>query len=284
MVNRLWIEVLNLLPGLLFSIVILFIFYIFGKNFARLVNKRLYARTNDMLLSNFLAKISKWILIILGFIISMQILGWATLASGIITGAGVSAIIIGIAFKNIGENFLSGFLLAFNRPFKIGDLIDTSGYSGTITSMDFRTTNIKTADGQDVFIPNSMIINNPLINYTKDGMRRFEFSIQLNNSGDIERAKVVIINVLNNIDEILKIPLPLVILDQASINIILKIYFWIDALKTERTILEVKSDALENSSIELIRSGIVLNNVTGIRITNDSIPIKLSSNKIKIKK
>ena len=272
-----WIKFLNILPELILSILILTIFYIIGGNISRLMKSRLYVRTKDGLLSGFLGKITKWTVFIIGLIVAMDILGLATLASGIITGAGISAVILGFAFKNIGENFLSGLLLAFNRPFKIGDLIITSGFTGTITSMDFRTTNIRTDEGKDVYIPNSMILNNPLTNITREGLRRFDFSIQLDYNNDIVLAKQMISKAVGEVAEVLKNPAPIIVVDQLTSTVSVKAYYWIDALKAERAILEIKGEVIERSKKHLAEGGIVISDLTQIKITNDAIPLKIHS-------
>ncbi len=278
--NIYWVEFLKILPRVIISIVLLIGFYLSAKYISGLVKKKLYTRTNDLLLSGFVEKISKWLFVIFGAMIAMKILGWTNLASGILTGAGISAVIIGFAFKNIGENFLSGLLLAFNRPFNVGDLIVTSGFTGTITSMDFRSTNIKTAEGQDVFIPNSYILNNPLTNYTKDGIRRFDFSIQLDYSANIEVVKELILSSIIKVDEILKSPPPIITTEQLTSNVILKVYYWVNSNKMERNILEVKGQAIENCKESLTDSGIFFSAVTLIKITNEVIPLNIESNKI----
>ena len=272
-----WNQFLTILPEVLLSLLILFIFYIIGRNTSKLMRKRLYVRTNDGLLSGFFAKISKWIVFIIGLIIAMDILGLASLASGIITGAGISAVILGFAFKNIGENFLSGLLLAFNRPFNIGDLIVTSGFTGTITSMDFRTTNIKTEEGKDVYIPNSHILNNPLTNISREGLRRFDFAIQLDYNNDIVLAKKLISLAVSEIAEVLKKPSPIIVVDQLTATVSIKVYYWIDALKAERAILEIKGEVIEGSKRHLAEGGIVISDLTQIKITNETLPLKIQS-------
>lgn len=276
-IEKYWIHFLNLLPGILISLLILSIFLIFGNRLSRLIKKRLLLRTNDALLAGFFAKIFKWILLIIGFIISMEVLGLASLASGIITGAGVSAVILGFAFKNIGENFLSGLLLAFNRPFSVGDLIITSGFSGRITSMNFRTTNIKTEEGKDVYIPNSLILNNPLTNVTREGIRRFDFSVQLDFSNDTDLAKQLISIAISEVKDISADPAPIITVDQLSSYVSMKVYYWIDTNSTELTVLEIKSKIIERTKKHLMEGGINFSELTQIKITNDIIPLKMQT-------
>lgn len=275
--NDYWHGFIKLIPGLLVSIIILSLFLFLGNKISRFIKKKLIHKTNDLLFSNFIGRITKYIFLLFGFVISMEILGLASLASGVVAGAGISAVILGFAFKNIGENFLSGFLLAFNRPFNVGDLIESNGFTGTIISMDFRSTNIKTENGQDVFIPNSLIINNPLKNITKEGLRRFEFTIQVDYTSDVESAKKHILYAVSCVKEVLKEPIPIVVVDQLTTSVSIKAYYWINALNAERAILEVKGDVIEKSKEELYKGGIAISELTQIKITNDLIPIKLNS-------
>lgn len=276
-IQKLADDFLNFLPDLVISVIIVLVFYFFAKRLSSGLKKRLLNRTSDPLLSSFIGKISKWFLVFLGIMIGMKAMGLTMLAGGLITGAGISAVILGFAFKNIGENFLAGLLLAFNRPFKVGDLIVTSGFTGRITSMDFRYTNIKTAEGQDVFIPNSLIITSPLINFTRDGVRRFDFSIQLDYNTDIDSAKEILMNTIKVIKEVLQEPHPIVTIDQLTSNVILKIYYWINSNEAERTILEVKSDAIEKCKKNLTEGGIVFSDVTLLRITNEVFPVDMQN-------
>ena len=66
-------------------------------------------------------------LVIFGLLLFLGIVGLGKAASGLLAGAGVSAFIIGFAFKDIGENFLAGIIMAFDRPFRIGDVVEIAG-------------------------------------------------------------------------------------------------------------------------------------------------------------
>ena len=278
-VNVFWKEFIHILPKAIIAFVIFILFLFLSGKVSNLVKNRLVFRTKDPLLSGFISKISKWIVSIIGFVICMEILGFATLAGGIVTGAGLSAVILGFAFKNIGENFLSGLLLAFNRPFNTGDLIQVEGYTGKITSMDFRTTNIETFDGQNVFIPNSIIINNPLVNYTYESKRRIDFTIQVDYTNDLDKAKKIILNSIKKVKDVLEEPKPLVIVDELTTSMSIKSFFWIDTKISESSLPEIKSNVIELSRNELNDEGIFITDVTQIKIMNDPVNVVLDTNK-----
>lgn len=275
--DNLWKDFVKIYPKIVISVFILLLFVFLARKISKFIKNRLYKKTGDLLLSSFFAKIIKSFILTIGLIVFFQILGFGDIVGGILTGAGLSAVVIGFAFKNIGENFVSGLLLAFNRPFKIGDVIQVENLSGTITSMDFRTTNIKSIDGQDIFIPNSLILNNPLVNFTFDSKRRFDFTIQFDYTNDIDKAKKIIFDTLMNLNEIMKEPVPIVTVDQLTTSINIKTYYWLDVNVQERSILEIRSSVIESSRKALSAADILITDVTQIKLMNEIIPVKINS-------
>ncbi|MCF8227982.1 MAG: mechanosensitive ion channel family protein [Bacteroidales bacterium] len=72
----------------------------------------------------------------MGFIIALDIMGFGKVAASNVADVGVSAIILGFAFKDIAENFLAGILIALNRPFKVDDIIEIGSKKGPVKSID----------------------------------------------------------------------------------------------------------------------------------------------------
>lgn len=97
----------------------------------------------------------------------------------LLKGLGILGIVLGFTFKEVGENLISGVLLALQTPFKQGDYIEYDGTVGEVLSINLRNTQIKTVDGKDVFIPNANLIKNNLISYTVDGYLRYGFVVGL---------------------------------------------------------------------------------------------------------
>lgn len=158
----------------------------------------------DPLLANFLATIAKALVILVGLLLIFQIISLTGVVSSLLTGAGISAFIRGFALKDIAENFLSGILLAFKRPFKIEDIIDINEIRGQVLQLNLRNTQIKTLDGKDVFIPNSALIKNPLINFTIDGYLRYAFMVGLDYGSDYVAAMKIIEKALQGVPGILE--------------------------------------------------------------------------------
>ena len=179
----------------------------------------------------------------------MKVMGLGAIAGGLVAGAGLSAFIIGFAFKDIGENFLAGIILAFKRPFRVGDTIEIEKTIGNVVSLDLRTTQVKTFDGKDVFIPNSTLIKNHLINYTIDGFLRQDFLISVDYATDLSKAIHIILQTLDNVPGgILKgEKKPTVVvssLDASSIA--LQVFYWLDTFDKSVSGLKVKTEAIQS--------------------------------------
>ncbi|MBK7692334.1 MAG: mechanosensitive ion channel [Bacteroidetes bacterium] len=211
----------------------------------RISKTRLVKKYEDPLLSTFIANIIRMVINLIGLIIAIKIMQLNELASGILAGAGISAFVFGFALKDIGENFLSGILLASSRPFRVGDLIECNTIKGVVTALNLKDTELKTSDGKDVFIPNSVLIKNALINYTLDNSNRYQFSITLPVGSNVIKTKEVMEEVMNQLlaqNEYLQKP-SVQLSDISSSGYQFTIYYWLTS-NTVSTATSIKSTAL----------------------------------------
>ena len=219
----------NALPDIIIALAILAVFIVIGKMLNRLFRRRVQKSLSDKLISSFISQVIKWTFYIIGLVLALDIIGFGKIAASMVAGAGISAIIFGFAFKDIAENFLAGILLAFNRPFKVGDIIQVGSNKGPIRSIDLRNTHIKTVDGRDIYIPNSILIKDVLINYTIDGFIRLEFMVGVDQNDDLDKARDLILGHLKKHTEILKKPEPNAVFENIGTNSVeIKVFFWVD--------------------------------------------------------
>jgi small conductance mechanosensitive channel len=193
----------GVLPRLVLATLVLILVLFLSGRFKRALKSRLNRTMDDPLLANFLTQILKVCMVTLAILLFLAIVGLGGAASGLLAGAGVGAFIIGFAFKDIGENFLAGIIMAFDRPFRIGDVVEIGGKTGKIIGLTLRDTHIKTFDGKDVYIPNGMIVRNPIVNLTIDGYLRGEFNVRLASESDIEKAIQIVRAALQQIPGLL---------------------------------------------------------------------------------
>lgn len=256
-----WDTFLNHVPQLILGLIILILAFMISRWLSSLFQRRLARRMEDPLLSNFLSRIFKMLLIILGIMLAFHVMGLTGIAAGLMAGAGVGAIIIGFAFQDIGANFMAGVILAFNRPFGIGDTIEIGGIMGKVLSLNLRTTQVKTFDGKDVFIPNNTIVKEELINYTKDGLIRLEFSVGIDYDADIDQALDVIKQTLSKYNKVLNTPerQPLVIIRElATSTIVVDVKFWVETFDYRKATAELKSKVISQVLKDLVSSGVGL--------------------------
>lgn len=256
---RLWRGFLDVLPEILIGLIVLILGFIIARWLALVFQRRLTRRMQDPLLSGFIAKILRFILALLGILLAFHIMGLSGIAGGLLAGAGVGALIIGLAFQEIGANFLAGIILAFNRPFNIGDTIEIGGTMGRVLMLNLRNTHIKTFDGKDVYIPNNKIVKDEVINYTRDGLLRQNFALGIDYNSDIERATKVIMETLQANERVLQSSgqEPLVLVKEfAASTINLEIFFWMETFDYKRSVLEERSIIMTAVLTNLIEAGI----------------------------
>lgn len=223
-----WSAIIELFPKLLLALIGFLIFYFIGVLVRRYFKRKLLKRVSNSIVATFTGAALFWVFVILGVLTAARLLGFTNVMGSILAGAGISAIIFGFAFKDILENFLSGFILAIQKPFKVGDIIEVSGFKGPVRALDLRSTQMRLSDGRDIWIPNSMIVQGVLTNYTRDGLLRHEFLLSIDMENSVDQARNIILDYIDIVDEILKTPEPNVLVDKITGNgVSLRVQFWI---------------------------------------------------------
>lgn len=266
-------------PAILIGITFLIIFTFIGYGLRSLIKKRLSSKSHDPLLVMFIGRVTLLTMIIIGLVIFLNQLGLGKAASSVLAGAGVSAIILGFAFKDIGENFIAGFFLAFSRGFNIGDVIEVQGFKGKVTALNLRNTHIRTFDGKDIFMPNAMLIKNPLSNFTRDGLLRYDFTIGLEYGSNIMDAMSLIIKTLETEKRIehhdeLK---PFVLLEEfGSSTMNMRIFYWVNSFDFLGPIAFLQTDVMNNIITALTESGFNLPS-NALKSKTQPIPVGVKS-------
>lgn len=223
-----WNNLLASLPSLVLAIIVFGIGVLMIRYISRTAYIIIDKKSKDPLVSDFLVNIISIIFFIFLILITLSILGWGNITNKILAGAGIGTFIIGFALKDIGENFLAGILMAFKRPFRVGDLIEIQGLRGRVIKLTLRETTIKSLDGRDIYIPNGLIVKNPLQNYTMDNFLRNEFVIGLDYDDDVNKIIEIIEVILDDSKKIEKFPEPVVFIDElATSTVNVKVQYWV---------------------------------------------------------
>ncbi|HKK73533.1 MAG TPA: mechanosensitive ion channel domain-containing protein [Saprospiraceae bacterium] len=225
----------------------------------RKVRGRLAKKSPNHLTANFTSQIVGFILKTIVIFTTLYLLGLNSFTNKLLAGAGLLTFVIGFALKDIGENFLSGIILAFKSPFRLDDLIEVNGIIGHVRDISIRETMVKTPDGKDVFLPNSMILKSPLFNYTIDGFLRYEFTLGIAYEDNPTEAIKLILETVNKVEGILKgDKKPGITIDELATNTInINVKFWIDTFQSTRRSLHnsIRSQVINDVVAVLLEKG-----------------------------
>lgn len=207
-IEALWLQLLAFAPRLLGAILVLLAFFLLGRGLARGFRVLLRKVSEQCIHDKFFSTLIQLVSLYFGLVIALNILGMEKLALSILAGGGVTAIVLGFAFREIGENLIAGVFLAFSRPFNVGDLINSEGLEGRVKSIELRYTHLRSDDGRDIYVPSSQLFSKPVINYTRDGLRRFSIKVGIDYANDAKKACNLLLDAIQQVSGVLEDPAP----------------------------------------------------------------------------
>ena len=189
---------------------------------AKIIKKGISHGKLDLSLANFLVKTIDILLHFLLVLSALNSIGVST--SGIVAALSAAVVALGVALKDSLSNVAGGILLLVSPRFKAGDYIETENDGGTVLSVDLLHTTIRTPDNKQISIPNGVLINSHIINYSQEEKRRVDITIPIPYESDVRLAKQIIKNTISNHPQVLKEPAePLVRVmsyENSAVNII----------------------------------------------------------------
>ena len=257
-VERMGKGLLQRLPYLLLAALTFAAFYL-GARLLRNLVRRLSERTQrGRNVALVFGRLSQSLLIFVGLLVSLSIVLPSFRASDLIQLLGISSVAIGFAFRDILQNFLAGILILLTEPFRVGDQVIFGAFEGTVEEIQTRATYLKTYDGRRVIIPNSNLFTNAITINTAFPHRRLQYDVGIGVGDDTVRAKAAILETLRQLDDVLKDPVPQVlVVDLADFSVKLRILFWIkppkqgQALEAQDQVLCAIKDRLSQEGIDL---------------------------------
>ena len=210
----------------------------------------------DKTVVGFLSKSVYAATILLAFLVALSWLGIPT--TSIITVLGASTLAIGLALQDSLANLASGLLLTFLEPFVVEDIVQigSDNNEGTVTHVRFFHTELKTGDNKVLLVPNSDVMSNPILNYTRHNHRRIDLAIGIGYDEDIRRAKSILTELVNGEGRVLAEPEPRVAvnnLGESSIELVVRPF--VRTADYDAT----RADLLEQIKLRFDEAGIVPN-------------------------
>jgi small conductance mechanosensitive channel len=241
-----WSLLLQLLPRILVGLLFLLIFVSIGRKLGRLAARLIQRTSRGRSYDRFFRHLIAWSFSLIGLMLALHLAGLGRLAAGLLAAGGVVAVVFGFAFREIGENLLAGFFLAFNRSFELGDLIQSSEWVGEVRAIELRYVHIRTADGCDIYIPSSKIFSNALVNFTKDGLRRPSFKVGSDYADDGQAARQVLLEATRSTPGVLEEPAPSTFISSLAPQYVeLEVSFWSDTFQQGLELLNVRTEVMD---------------------------------------
>ena len=203
-----------------------------------------------------LIKVFKFLIILSGAFISLEIMGMGGFVLKFIGSLGVAGVVAGVALKDLVSSMFSGALVGIDKSFGPGDYISIKDVTGVVEKIGFLTTKIITDEGKKVFVPNQLIFSAPFTNYSSSGQRKVFLELQVAANQDLEKTTQVILDEVRSFDFTDHIDDAQVIILKQSFGI-----FYLQArffMKSGENIMQVKSDALIKLKAKLEEAGIEL--------------------------
>ena len=193
-------------------VLILFGFFVLSKSFARLLASRILVKMPMEDGTKYvLQRVTEYILLITGAVIAFQTIGINL--SGLAVIFGLLSVGIGFGLQNVASNFISGLILLFERPIRVGDRITVGDTQGDVLEIDMRATTVRSLNNISIIVPNSDFISSKVINWSHGDQKvRLDISVGVSYSSDLDIVLRSLEEVALENTEVLKTPKPEVLL------------------------------------------------------------------------
>jgi small conductance mechanosensitive channel len=210
-------------PKFALAIVTLLIGLWIIKGISKLVYASMKRSKVDKTLIPFVCSLISWTLKILLFISVASMIGIATTSFVAVLGA--AGLAVGLALQGSLSNFAGGVLIMMFKPYKVGDLIEAQGHFGEVKEVQIFNTIILSPQSKRIIIPNGAVSNGSIVNYSAEGKIRVDMVIGISYDSDIDKAKAILMEVLENNDRVMKEPAPFVGVTEmadSSVNLVVR--------------------------------------------------------------
>jgi len=256
-INNLVNSIFDRLPYILAGILVFFLFFFLAK----LVKKLFWSTSGrtrlDIRLRILFSRLLFVFTIVLGIFTGFTVIIPSFGFGDLITGLGFTSFVIGFATKDILNNLLSGVLILWQQPFRIGDYLFVGNNQGKVENIGVRATQLRKDDGELILIPNGDMYSSAITIRGAGAERRMILKISIGYDTDIGHAKRTIVKVLQGTEGVVDEPKPsAVVTDLSSEGVNISIYFWLNTNQHkpmqvfDAVATEIKS-SLDEAGIEM---------------------------------
>ena len=212
---------------LLYLIVLLVLLIVVSRLLKRWLIKSVFSRKGvEVGVGQAVATIVQYVLVFIGFLVILSTAGIDLTALNVLAGA--IGIGVGFGLQGIANNFISGLIILFERPIKVGDRIQVGDVTGDVARIGGRATTVRTNDNISMIIPNSEFISTRVVNWShSDRDIRLNVPVGVSYKSDVEEVRDILLEVARSHNAVLTSPPPDVIFDgfgDSSLNFTLRVW------------------------------------------------------------
>ncbi|AUC84602.1 mechanosensitive ion channel protein MscS [Polaribacter sp. ALD11] len=247
------------IPNIAIALIVLVIAYFASRAMNSIVNKTIGKKIRQKSVRDLVSRVASAVTILVGLYLAMTVLKFDDTLKAIVSAAGVSGIVIGLALQGTLSNTISGVVLSFRKNLNIGNWVETNGFSGEVIDINLNYFVIKEFDNNMVIIPNKTILESPFKNYSLTTKMRIAIECGVEYGADLEMVEKLTIETIKhnfNQDKIGKeVEFYYTEFGDSSINFLCR--FWVDSenalekLKAKsKAIIEIKK-AFDKENINI---------------------------------
>ncbi|WP_298764628.1 mechanosensitive ion channel family protein [uncultured Polaribacter sp.] len=241
-----WLDtfILNI-PNIIIAIVVFLFTLLIAKYFSKLLQKLLRKTSIQISMRRVLGRAIAMVIVAIGLFLILGILDLDKTLKTILAGAGVAGLAVGLALQGALTNTFSGVVLSYIKNVKNGDWIKTNGYEGAIVDVDFRALTLRQKDNNLVYIPNKLVIENPIKNFSATEKSRVILENGVAYGSNLEKVKELTTQIIIDNFDVPETPEDVLFLYRGFGNsaITYEIRFWINS-SSALEVAKAKSEAI----------------------------------------
>ncbi|MEM9982669.1 MAG: mechanosensitive ion channel domain-containing protein [Bacteroidota bacterium] len=184
------------LPNIIIAIIVFMATLFVSKYINRLTERLLERSSLQQSMKNLIARLVSVVIILLGLFLVLGVLNLSRALNTILAGAGVAGLAVGLALQGALANTYSGIVLSYIDHIKYGDWVQSNNFEGEVVNIDLRAVTIKQPDNNLVYIPNKLVVESPIKNYSTTAQSRVILQSGVAYDSDLRAVKELTIDII----------------------------------------------------------------------------------------
>jgi small conductance mechanosensitive channel len=242
------------LPGVVVGLLVFLLFYGMSRLTVRVVRRVADRAHTDPALRDLLSPLVRMALMAIGVVMALDQMGFEV--RSLLAGLGIVGLAVGLAAQETIASVFAGFLILWDRPFRIGDTVKIAGHLGEVTAIGLRSTRIRTLDQREVILPNKDVIQQAIVNHSRYDVLRISAALAIAYGVDVGRARAALLGAVRRDFPGLAEPAADVVITALNESgVALELRVWVaappGAESSQFALLEVAKRALDDAGIEI---------------------------------